>query len=59
MANAKHTAELMNANREYSIARAKWAIRPDGKERREWAEKMEFWGNKAAFLNAITKAGTA
>ena len=46
--------ELQNANRQYTIARTKWAI-SEGKKRNEWGEKMEFWGNKVAFLDAIGK----
>jgi hypothetical protein len=50
MNEAYRQEELRNANRQYTIARAKWAIAKTAKERYDWSEKMEFWGNKAAFL---------
>lgn len=45
--------ELQNANRQYTIARTKWATETNPSKRRDWAEKMEFWGNKVAFLDGV------
>jgi len=50
MTEATRPDELQQARREVAAARAAWQSALKPKVRREAAERLEYWSNRAAFL---------